>query len=110
MAGEFDCGLAIVSELHDSIRGALCIPSSRRCLLSLQTPCILYQRFRALQNGKNRMYLHDSSVALQDSLLAEDGWEGVVLPAPLASNTCPDLSDPSGRVKETISLYRGNLT
>ena len=29
---------------------------------------------------------------------------------PRASKTCPDLSEPSGRVKETISLYLGNLT
>ena len=29
---------------------------------------------------------------------------------PRASSTCPDLSEPSGRVKETISLYLGNLT
>lgn len=29
---------------------------------------------------------------------------------PLASNTCPDLCVPSGRVKLTISLYLGNLT
>jgi hypothetical protein len=30
--------------------------------------------------------------------------------APLASSTWPDRSDPSGRVNDTISLYRGNLT
>ena len=30
--------------------------------------------------------------------------------APLASRTCPDLSEPSGSVKDTISLYLGNLT
>jgi hypothetical protein len=30
--------------------------------------------------------------------------------SPLASSTCPDLSVPSGSVKVTISLYRGNLT
>ena len=29
---------------------------------------------------------------------------------PRASSTCPDLSDPSGNVRETISLYLGNLT
>ena len=29
---------------------------------------------------------------------------------PRASSTCPDLSVPSGSVKETISLYLGNLT
>ena len=29
---------------------------------------------------------------------------------PRASNTWPDLSEPSGRVKDTISLYRGNFT
>ncbi len=33
---------------------------------------------------------------------------GVVIPR--ASSTCPDLSEPSGNVKETISLYLGNLT
>lgn len=30
--------------------------------------------------------------------------------SPLASKTCPDLSEPSGSVKVTISLYLGNLT
>jgi hypothetical protein len=30
--------------------------------------------------------------------------------SPLASKTCPDLSEPSGRVRVTISLYLGNLT
>jgi hypothetical protein len=30
--------------------------------------------------------------------------------SPLASSTCPDLSVPSGSVRLTISLYRGNLT
>ena len=29
---------------------------------------------------------------------------------PLASNTCPLRSVPSGKVRETISLKRGNLT
>lgn len=29
---------------------------------------------------------------------------------PRASNTCPDLSEPSGNVKDTISLYLGNFT
>lgn len=33
-------------------------------------------------------------------------WGGI----PRASNTWPDLSVPSGSVKETISLYLGNLT
>ena len=32
------------------------------------------------------------------------------LHVPLASRTCPDRSLPSGRVKDTISLNRGNLT
>jgi hypothetical protein len=29
---------------------------------------------------------------------------------PRASKTWPDLSDPSGNVRETISLYFGNFT
>ena len=29
---------------------------------------------------------------------------------PLASRTCPDRSVPSGNVRDTISLYLGNLT
>lgn len=32
------------------------------------------------------------------------------LKIPRASRTCPERSEPSGSVKDTISLYLGNLT
>ena len=36
--------------------------------------------------------------------------EGDMRDPPRASSTWPDLSVPSGNVKDTISLYLGNLT
>lgn len=55
-------------------------------------------------------YLYDSSIpytVFVNTVTAYDLQEEKI---PRASSTCPDRSEPSGNVKDTISLNLGNLT
>ena len=84
------------------------IPSSRRFQLSLQRPIVISHISAELQ-----LYSNTCTTARFPSPCKHMPYLPLNITAayaPLASSTCPDLSVPSGSVKVTISLYRGNLT
>lgn len=79
-----------------------------RCAFEYLTTCY-YERSQI--RIRRRCYLHNRTtpyLIIELAITVVDTIQDIC--PPLASNTCPDLSVPSGNVNVTISLYLGNLT